>query len=1472
MRAAAPCSFVLLLALATGALAQSVTPDNAGVTVAQFTTGNVAEFTVTNESGTSRTWTLACDVGDRVTSCESPPDVTVGAFSSVAVQVTYAVGAWGSGEVGLATSELGELHDRGSYSVTVTSPPQPAIVSTAAQNGDFRSVGACAMACLDFVTGYASPTYVSMDTPRGVALTYNSATARPMGFVQLDATNNSSTPADKLSIRVYRGQVAVSPEVFFVGGPGTKRLAVQFEDPTIPTGSESYTVIVRSHFASTILESSATVRIIIVNERASPFGAGWMVTGLQRLVQQSDGMVAVTDGTGSLALHGPATCQGSLCTYAAAVGDFTRIRRNDAAPDSARWSREFADSSVAYFHADGRLHSVADRFGLRTRFLYDAQNRIITIYDPAGKYTTFGYRAVSQDGWKAGTIHSIGHGGNGPSRSAYFGVNLSDNLTDVGYVNPTAEMGQSISMVAEYDASHRIIHWSDRRWSHWYVTYDHAGKVDTLKMPFITASGQWQQPRVIHRSLEAQLLPNVSAGVGTSTNPAVSADPATLQVSVRDPGGHTTTMALNRFGQPMSITEPLGLVTTITRSASYPTLPTQIRDPREQTTGLIWDGPYLTLASYPDGSWVAYRYGAKGQPDSTWGSGTSARLFLQPATGRVDSVRYAGLDSLTVRYYYGTTAPWRLDSIRDPKGHVTSYRYDATTLNVDSVTTLGNQYTRRAFDGFGRTTSSWSNRTPRSFVLYDELNRVVKSYAGTRMTDTVRIMWDGFLTTRVRDPQGNVHRFEHNALGWVTRRFDPADTVRYVSFAYDVDGLPIQSTNRRNQTVNLTYDVLHRLLSRTGPAMADSFAYNPLGTVVVGWNAVSRDSIYLRANGWTDAVATVIGGQRFRRQYVPDSYGRLDSVALTSTTALQLPHRKYVWNAATHALDEIRVAGHPTRFSYDAEQKSISRRWPNGIVRTIRHTGNHQVDSVIYTTGVPSFDNQMSRSYGYDTLGRIQSVRKNSDPTGHVSYFAYDSLGRLSERREGSSSCSTNADYGAQCSPPLTLLEAFTYDSVGNRRDHNGQYASGNRLTYFEGPVPSGGGYAFESDFDGNVTRKYWSADPGEVDRRYSWTADGKLRQVWIRHRGTPDDSLQFDYNAFGQLVRRSRRLAVDQYYVWDGANLWLELNSAMGRVAEYVHDGLDQPSTMVTTKTDGSLLLRQFEQDQLGRIVAVANFTTLDQRVTYDSWGFPESIIGLSDTSHLLWKGLLWQGDSAQLYYVRNRWYDPTTGRFLSEDPIGIRGGLNLYAFAASNPIDGFDPFGLCPTAIMITNDLGQIVFVCPNGNGFPIAGERITPEYETGGGGFGFGEGSASGSGGRRGRYGGLDEAEVRIEGPSGETISFGQATALAAVKLMRNPSPLCSRFGAALHQRYASGNVTVRFNSDLWGVRGHAGEGGRIGLVVGGSKGHTFYEFVALLAHEESHYLLGPHMDYLWRPTRFYLDDAIYRLGFECARVAR
>jgi RHS repeat-associated protein len=81
-----------------------------------------------------------------------------------------------------------------------------------------------------------------------------------------------------------------------------------------------------------------------------------------------------------------------------------------------------------------------------------------------------------------------------------------------------------------------------------------------------------------------------------------------------------------------------------------------------------------------------------------------------------------------------------------------------------------------------------------------------------------------------------------------------------------------------------------------------------------------------------------------------------------------------------------------------------------------------------------------------------------------------------------------------------------------------------------------------------------------------------------------------------------------------------------------------------------------------------------------YTPWGELETnvdSIGGVRVNSLRWKGLLYDKETG-LYYMRARYYDPKLRRFISEDPIGLEGGINEYAFGAGDPVNNGDPSGL--------------------------------------------------------------------------------------------------------------------------------------------------------------------------------------------------
>ncbi len=102
--------------------------------------------------------------------------------------------------------------------------------------------------------------------------------------------------------------------------------------------------------------------------------------------------------------------------------------------------------------------------------------------------------------------------------------------------------------------------------------------------------------------------------------------------------------------------------------------------------------------------------------------------------------------------------------------------------------------------------------------------------------------------------------------------------------------------------------------------------------------------------------------------------------------------------------------------------------------------------------------------------------------------------------------------------------------------------------------------------------------------------------------------------------------------------------------------------------------------KDHLGSVHALVDESGgIAAQFTYDAWGNVQSAVGNGQSAVL--SRFLFQGReysfATGLTNFRARWYDPATGRWLSKDPIGLEGGLNLYVFCGDDPVNMRDPWG---------------------------------------------------------------------------------------------------------------------------------------------------------------------------------------------------
>jgi RHS repeat-associated protein len=112
-----------------------------------------------------------------------------------------------------------------------------------------------------------------------------------------------------------------------------------------------------------------------------------------------------------------------------------------------------------------------------------------------------------------------------------------------------------------------------------------------------------------------------------------------------------------------------------------------------------------------------------------------------------------------------------------------------------------------------------------------------------------------------------------------------------------------------------------------------------------------------------------------------------------------------------------------------------------------------------------------------------------------------------------------------------------------------------------------------------------------------------------------------------------------------------------------------------VLVRTDSSGALSPIG-DGLGSVVALSDSAgTVQTQYTYEPFG-KTTTAGASSSNPSKYTAR--EDDDTGLYYYRARYYSPTLQRFISEDPIGFSGGMNFYAYAENDPVNGTDPYGL--------------------------------------------------------------------------------------------------------------------------------------------------------------------------------------------------
>ncbi len=204
-------------------------------------------------------------------------------------------------------------------------------------------------------------------------------------------------------------------------------------------------------------------------------------------------------------------------------------------------------------------------------------------------------------------------------------------------------------------------------------------------------------------------------------------------------------------------------------------------------------------------------------------------------------------------------------------------------------------------------------------------------------------------------------------------------------------------------------------------------------------------------------------------------------------------------------------------------------------------------------------------------------------------------------------------------------------------------------------------------DSNGNTTSKTDSTGTTTYTRDF----ENRLSSVTLPGTG---GTVSFKYDPFGRRIYKSSPSATS-VYAYDGDNL-IEETSATGTAAARYTTGLniDEPLAILQgTTTD------YYQADGLGSITSLANSAGANaETYTYDSFGNLTASTG-SLTNRYRFTGREFDSETG-LYFYRARQYDSSVGRFLSEDPMRYRAGVNFYSYVFNNPTRYTDPTGECP------------------------------------------------------------------------------------------------------------------------------------------------------------------------------------------------
>ena len=374
----------------------------------------------------------------------------------------------------------------------------------------------------------------------------------------------------------------------------------------------------------------------------------------------------------------------------------------------------------------------------------------------------------------------------------------------------------------------------------------------------------------------------------------------------------------------------------------------------------------------------------------------------------------------------------------------------------------------------------------------------------------------------------------------------------------------------------------------------------------------------------------------------------------------------YIYDNLNRPTQVTDSQGGTINWSYDAVGQVLSETTANSVVgysykdarqkTSLSVQGRPNVNYGYDTAGRLSSINQGTETFGYtyDTLSRMESMTR---PNGVTTGYEYDTVNRLKRLKHFSGSQTIeDMQYGYNAEDEISsissLNSATLLPSVKTATPAN----EANRISQF-------GNTSYNFDEKGQTTTKTDTSGTAV----YNWDARGRMTSANLPSGQT----VSYSYDALG---RRNSRTANNQTtsFIYDGQDV-VQDKSASNVQTDYINgSGID--NKLKVSNNSGSLY---YLKDHLGSTQGLTGVSgNVAEWQRYEAFG--NSNLQSSATRY----GYTGRerDEQTNLNYYRARWYDAQQGRFISQDPIGFKGGINFYNYVRNKVMAYTDSLGLDP------------------------------------------------------------------------------------------------------------------------------------------------------------------------------------------------